>query len=1449
LNRPRLAAEAEGAIPADSMRDDPDPDGKLAWARAVAKADALVALSHEVRASAEKRARFKQAAGAYADPRSRASRTQHERERAAEGVAKEMGVEVPAARETTTAVPPAEEALEATASTPVVSKPTAKPETLGKSASSRSDRSDASVGDSAGGTAGGGDTAGAPRRSLKPPSANHKPHKSGDVLDMWDEKGNIRVAKALADTANPAEVDPSSTEVSITPDQYRLLYLISRLQSVSFEAPRKVGSIELTRNEISRGGGSPSRTSSADSLDRLQSLAAREREEREGGGGEEGKSELKAHANVRKPGGILGNGGGRVAPAPDHDIGSSSSFGSSARKTVAIRDESPSDSSRVPAATSGDETEGWKKPHKQLSTTSLWKKAVGSVVNTLKLRHTLSRSFQHVPSTMRELQDKANTRWVHRTPLLVYIYEGILLEIFETYDFYPGSEMSGVCKGVLNMNVSTEAVDDLSDLQAMGLVLRLKLGTKDHFTTTSYQVMPAGVAALKSMPQRDKNDIDRFLVHGVRVETPQMLRATHYDPHEYAWWGSDDDDDLREIFGDKPEFTPFEISFDAVTGEFNLLDAEGNERVSTVTEFEDVSYVCSPYLPSCVRPKEGRHSTNREFSDFSSLAYLAAEGTHTMRDTDVRHHVFLNNITLLSSQYLVNGPNEVNSLNEKLSLHASREEMRKGQAGLVSAQVDHSPASTVFDVSMSGMCAIFPMDYVRSTMANFESKVYLPEDPGVVQLENFGIHLHSNGEVIFGVKVESVMNNVRDNIPIDMIARIVFDLHEDSAGTLSSISSSHQRLLMASLRGTQYVNEVRDENQGSSRKRNRLDIGASGHKKKPVELTGSSALDNVIDNLSGVAASIASVPRQVRDQVMSGLVHKKVSGEAHESHVHGPRPLRRAITPSQLARSSMSPVRGSSKNPMLTRQKSAVYDSDDDGSDVFESDEDDDSMRTQQLVKAASEGAGAFGASKYAFNMFTAFFCDSITPGVSAKELMDGEDFENDIIQIIGRITSGADLPGGGIVLSGEKGLIVSGPAGRKFEQLIVVHCSVMARRIFVSEFFHRLFEMESEIDAIQVAISAHIGKPSQLSDIRRRVMEACKQASLLDSLLTQCRSSSSDLPDISQRTMDKGKSDPAYDVLLETLNTQDYREELVLRLKDLESLLHCARLGLDSLRENTDVISEMQMFKLQESLQSNTRNLESLFRSNESASSSLQIMQLVIGGSLGFAILDRMTGEWSALDTPWGQTFWKYFVDPAGVWFVVSMTVFVVIVVGLHITMKFMIKQASADMCLRYSLHVRVNLHALRQYLKRRVLFSEEAETDVEGNNMYKVSWDENKVAYGGSSLRVSISVDQGHARLCTVTLQYNRREGSLSVPDVQDKFLRELVDARVIVDESELGDLIRPEAHTLEERVRMAIDEQRSRDRARKLRKRGEDRQAVRIIERRAIKSEGGRDSLRSR
>jgi hypothetical protein len=34
---------------------------------------------------------------------------------------------------------------------------------------------------------------------------------------------------------------------------------------------------------------------------------------------------------------------------------------------------------------------------------------------------------------------------------------------------------------------------------------------------------------------------------------------------------------------------------------------------------------------------------------------------------------------------------------------------------------------------------------------------------------------------------------IKDRLPVDLISRLVFDLHEDSASTLESISSAHQR--------------------------------------------------------------------------------------------------------------------------------------------------------------------------------------------------------------------------------------------------------------------------------------------------------------------------------------------------------------------------------------------------------------------------------------------------------------------------------------------------------------------------------------------------------------------------------------------------------------------------------------------------------------------------------
>lgn len=381
----------------------------------------------------------------------------------------------------------------------------------------------------------------------------------------------------------------------------------------------------------------------------------------------------------------------------------------------------------------------------------------------------------------------------------------------------------------------------------------------------------------------------------------------------------------------------------------------------------------------------------------------------------------------------MNGPNELNALNEKLMLHASRGEIRSGQSGLVSTKIDASPSSTTFDVQMSGMAAIFPMDYVRSRLANFESKVYLPEDPGVVQVENFGIHLHANGQVVFGVIVDSVQSHVKDGIPVDLVARLVFDLHEDSSSTLESISSSHQRLLMTSLRSKKSKKVAGADNHASAHGATMsvVDLGARTErrtrrsKKAGGGEGGGGGLLGYFQRLFAASRKRAKRKSRMkraatrRESMKRGGSGKAGSGEAAGGG---------ALSPSDSA------------HLMWYSDDSSDNYSEDDELDDTPSKTRDSFVGRGKVMYSSGGHSASVVATKSQFSMFTMFLCEEIraptlsnvpvgeTPArFDVTYFMDGEDNENEISQITGRVRNAADLPDGGVVIAGEKGIVVSG--------------------------------------------------------------------------------------------------------------------------------------------------------------------------------------------------------------------------------------------------------------------------------------------------------------------------------------------------------------------------------------------------------------------------------------
>ena len=55
-----------------------------------------------------------------------------------------------------------------------------------------------------------------------------------------------------------------------------------------------------------------------------------------------------------------------------------------------------------------------------------------------------------------------------------------------------------------------------------------------------------------------------------------------------------------------------------------------------------------------------------------------------------------------------------------------------------------------------------------------------PAEEGVIQVEMFGMHFPHTGCMIYGLDINAIMDRVRDSISLDLMSRLLVDVHNDS---------------------------------------------------------------------------------------------------------------------------------------------------------------------------------------------------------------------------------------------------------------------------------------------------------------------------------------------------------------------------------------------------------------------------------------------------------------------------------------------------------------------------------------------------------------------------------------------------------------------------------------------------------------------------------------------
>ena len=76
-----------------------------------------------------------------------------------------------------------------------------------------------------------------------------------------------------------------------------------------------------------------------------------------------------------------------------------------------------------------------------------------------------------------------------------------------------------------------------------------------------------------------------------------------------------------------------------------------------------------------------------------------------------------------------------------------------------------------------------------------KQKLIIQED-GIVQVENFGIHLNVDGTVLYGMKIEAILDRTEESVSVDHLARLLVDVHQDSSQILNDLLSAYQRSLL-----------------------------------------------------------------------------------------------------------------------------------------------------------------------------------------------------------------------------------------------------------------------------------------------------------------------------------------------------------------------------------------------------------------------------------------------------------------------------------------------------------------------------------------------------------------------------------------------------------------------------------------------------------------------------
>ncbi|NHI94036.1 MAG: hypothetical protein EAX96_16220 [Candidatus Lokiarchaeota archaeon] len=404
---------------------------------------------------------------------------------------------------------------------------------------------------------------------------------------------------------------------------------------------------------------------------------------------------------------------------------------------------------------------------------------------------------------------------------------------------------------------------------------------------------------------------------------------------------------------------------------------------------------------------------------------------------------------------------------------------------------------------------------------------------------------------------------------------------------------------------------------------------------------------------------------------------------------------------------------------------------------------------------------------------------------MKAANFQDGEDYENELNQVLKEFLKGLDLPEGGLFFLGTEGMILISKEHKKYQKILGTYMTIAGLDLFLSNFFQKIWVLFDSCGEIRDTMLSIVELNAKLiSSIQTNLSNVYNEIILLNSILPYLKNS---ITSLDKRVQDlEALSHMKY--FIDFLDMKKYFRILERRSGDIDNLMQALQHEVKGVQEIFNSLSERQMRKLTETTQESIRSLENIAKTSDRQSVTLDIIELILAGSVAFDLVQTIFME--PAGEAIGNAFFmgNYLAGNLAI-FAMAGVIWIGIAYGLFKFLKLLEGRMTKFLRVNMKINGNCNIENLIGYLESKDIEVVETKEDV-STSLRNLEWEESGARWGSNTLNFKLIYDEKNKFLENVLVEVINPK-KISRNKIIEVVMQELVDLDV-VPKREMDELI---------------------------------------------------------